>query len=331
MEQAMEVHSRPKVGTRRRTGYGKGGQESGGLGRRDTRRLGFSQEGTRQKIAERRTSASLRIEKFEQGAVVDAVEKIDKNKAVEEAIKSGLRKNFLFEDMEAEVLQMVVDAMFSQEFVKGDYILTQGSAPEKNDSLYFLEKGSVDILVKGTKMVVNDPDAAQSGEGFVITANGGDGSKLVKLEEEEEKSVAVKKPGETFGDVALLFACPRTASAVAMDKCRVWLLPRKTFSQIMTKYSSGTRKLRFLRSVPLLQSLTDSTLREVADKMVEVRYEDGDTIISEGEDSDTVYIVEIGFVSVMKKLSGSDKTIEMCRIAPLEFFGERGLMLKEKR
>ena len=100
----------------------------GGLGRRDTRRLGFSQEGARQKIAERRTSASLRIEKFEQGAVVDTVEKIDKNKAVEEAIKSGLRKNFLFEDMEAEVLQIVVDAMFSQEFVKGDYILTQGSA-----------------------------------------------------------------------------------------------------------------------------------------------------------------------------------------------------------
>ena len=128
MEQAMEVHSRPKVGTRRRTGYGKGGQESGGLGRRDTRRLGFSQEGTRQKIAERRTSASLRIEKFEQGAVVDAVEKIDKNKAVEEAIKSGLRKNFLFEEsstrascpwMEAEVLQVVVDATFSQEFVEG--------------------------------------------------------------------------------------------------------------------------------------------------------------------------------------------------------------------
>ena len=330
VEQAMEVHSRPKVGTRRPTGYGKDG-EQGGLGRRDTRRLGFSQEGTRQKIAERRTSASLRIEKFEQGGEVDTVEKIDKNKAVEEAIKSGLRKNFLFEDMEAEVLQMVVDAMFSQEFVKGDFILTQGSAPEKSDSLYFLEKGSVDILVKGTKMVVNDPDAEQSGEGFAITANGGDGSKLVKLEEEEEKSVAVKKPGETFGDVALLFACPRTASAVALEKCRVWLLPRKTFSQIMTKYSSGTRKLRFLRSVPLLQSLTDSTLREVADKMVEVRYEDGDTIISEGEDADTVYIVEIGFVSVMKKLSGSDKTIEMCRIAPLEFFGERGLMLNTKR
>ena len=329
MEQAVELHSRPKVGTRRRTGYAKG--DAGPLGRRETRRLGFSQEGTRQKIADRRTSASLRIEKFEQGTVVDSFEKVDKSKVVDEAIKNGLRKNFLFEDMEPEVLQMVVDSMHSEDFEKGDYILRQGSAPEKNDSLYFLEKGAVDILVKGSKMKVNDPDATEQGEAFAITANGVDGSKLVKLEEEEEKSVAVKRPGETFGDVALLFACPRTASAVALEKCRVWLLQRKTFSQIMTKYSSGTRKLRFLRSVPLLQSLTDSTLREVADKMVEVKYEDGDTIISEGEDADTVYIVEIGFVSVMKKLSGSDKTIEMCRIGPLEFFGERGLMMNRKR
>lgn len=56
-------------------------------------------------------------------------------------------------------------------------------------------------------------------------------------------------PGWVFGDVALLFNSPRTASVVAASDVVLWALDRVTFLRFVTKHAQGVHTLRFVRKV----------------------------------------------------------------------------------
>lgn len=56
-------------------------------------------------------------------------------------------------------------------------------------------------------------------------------------------------PGWVFGDVALLFNSPRTASVVAATDVVLWALDRVTFLRFVMKHAPGAHTLRFVRKV----------------------------------------------------------------------------------
>jgi len=56
-------------------------------------------------------------------------------------------------------------------------------------------------------------------------------------------------PGWVFGDVALLFNSPRTASVVAATDVVLWALDRATFLRFVMKHAQGAHTLRFVRKV----------------------------------------------------------------------------------
>jgi CRP-like cAMP-binding protein len=58
-----------------------------------------------------------------------------------------------------------------------------------------------------------------------------------------------QNPGWVFGDVALLFNSPRTASVVAATDVVLWALDRVTFLRFVMKHSQGVHTLRFVRKV----------------------------------------------------------------------------------
>lgn len=58
-------------------------------------------------------------------------------------------------------------------------------------------------------------------------------------------------PGWVFGDVALLFNSPRTASVVAATDVVLWALDRVTFLRFVMKHAQGAHTLRFVRKVCL--------------------------------------------------------------------------------
>lgn len=58
-----------------------------------------------------------------------------------------------------------------------------------------------------------------------------------------------QKPGWVFGDVALLFNSPRTASVVAATDVVLWAMDRGTFLKFVMRYAQGARALRFVRKV----------------------------------------------------------------------------------
>ncbi|KAJ9511311.1 hypothetical protein QJQ45_029755, partial [Haematococcus lacustris] len=110
-----------------------------------------------------------------------------------------------------------------------------------------------------------------------------------------------QRPGWVFGDVALLFHSPRTASVMAKTNIVVWALDRKTFLQFVMKHAQGARALRFLRKLPLLKGLSDNDMIRAAARMPQRVYQDGQALIKYGERGDELYLIRYGKVVVMKK------------------------------
>ncbi len=59
-----------------------------------------------------------------------------------------------------------------------------------------------------------------------------------------------QKPGWVFGDVALLFHSPRTASVMAKTNIVVWALDRKTFLQFVMKHAQVRAGVAALQPQP---------------------------------------------------------------------------------
>ena len=77
----------------------------------------------------------------------------------------------------------------------GENVITQG---EKGDNFYIVEDGTFDILVNGVG------------------------------------KVAVRGPGDSFGEKALLYNCPRSATVCATSVASLWALDRVAFRYLNT-------------------------------------------------------------------------------------------------
>ncbi len=82
-----------------------------------------------------------------------------------------------------------------------------------------------------------------------------------------------------------------------------------------------TRARRALAQVPLFQGLPPRHLRKIADLTVEERFMDGHSVVREGEDGDTFYVILEGEAKVV---NASGRVVN--RLRPGEFFGEISLL-----
>lgn len=69
------------------------------------------------------------------------------------------------------------------------------------------------------------------GDAFYIIINGK--VKIVRKEDNEEKTLAILKDGEFFGEMALLEEAPRSASAICIEDCKLYKITQKNFGYIM--------------------------------------------------------------------------------------------------
>ncbi|MEW5320291.1 MAG: hypothetical protein WDW38_011373 [Sanguina aurantia] len=142
---------------------------------------------------------------------------------------------------------------------------------------------------------------------------------------EAEVVISGTKPGWVFGDVALLFHSPRTASVVAKTNITAWAMDRKTFLQFVMKHAQGARALRFLRKLPLLKGLSDNDLIRAAARMPQRVYQDGQALIKYGERGDEMYLIRYGKVKVMRP-DGKGGQVEAVRLGRGQFVGERAVI-----
>jgi CRP-like cAMP-binding protein len=118
---------------------------------------------------------------------------VDDNFAVD-----ALARCPLFEHASRNILESLASRLRRRRFRRGEVIFHQG---DPGDSLLIVASGSVKILLP-------------SAEG-------------------DEAIIATLRPGDFFGELALLDDAPRSATATALDQSDTLVLPRQVFAELL--------------------------------------------------------------------------------------------------
>ena len=141
--------------------------------------------------------------------------------------------------------------------------------------------------------------------------------------------------GSSFGELALLFDKPRSATITASVDCKLWMIDRKTFRSIQQYHKLNANNLcvDLLKNVSVgVNNLEEVLTLEQFNDLVSVLdtefFPKGEVIIHEGMTGDTFYIVESGTVDVSMKSKGKDpvRTLQSS-----DYFGQLALLSEDVR
>jgi len=206
-------------------------------------------------------------------------------------LKNTLLKSFMFSNLEAKDMETIIMAMKEVPMTAGERVIKEG---DDGDFLFVIETGSLECI---------------------------------KTVDGEEKVVKTCDPGDVFGELALLYNCPRAASVVAKGDCVCWQLDRESFNHIV-KDSAVKRRERydaFLKSVALIASIGAYERSQIADALVPETFNKGEVVVRQDEPGDKFYIVEEGALFATK---GDARVMEY---KSGDYFGELALLKNQPR
>jgi cAMP-dependent protein kinase regulator len=101
---------------------------------------------------------------------------------------------------------------------------------------------------------------------------------------EDPKHLKVYQPGESFGELALLYNAPRAATIRAKTDSVMFSLDRETFNHIVKDAAAKKREYyeSFLSKVELLKDMDPYERMQIADALKRSEYKKGDYILKEG-------------------------------------------------
>lgn len=220
--------------------------------------------------------------------VPPVVPKTDEQK---DRLRNVLCKSFLFSNLEDNDMTVVIGAMSEVNSPDGEKVIVQG---DEGDFLFVIESGSLDcsILVGGAPKIVKTCEA-----------------------------------GDVFGELALLYNCPRSASVTAKGACVLWKLDRETFNHIVKEAAQKKRQRydSFLAKVPLLANMDSYERSQLADALKVEIVSDGSVIFKQGDVGNKFYILEDGEAVATK---GGQ---EVMQYASGDYFGELALIRNQPR
>ena len=106
--------------------------------------------------------------------------------------------------------------------------------------------------------------------------------------------------GASFGELALLYNCPRAATCIANSDCALWKVDQKTFRHMLANNTANQQKdiNDVLRKVPFLSELDGPDLLKISDALTTVSFQERERIINKGDVGEVFYIIREGSVKV---------------------------------
>uniref|UniRef100_A0A8B9K6U8 cGMP-dependent protein kinase n=1 Tax=Astyanax mexicanus TaxID=7994 RepID=A0A8B9K6U8_ASTMX len=209
-------------------------------------------------------------------------------KDVKKLLTDALNKNRYLRRLEGQQIKDMVECMYERTYQQGEFVIKQG---EPGNHLFVLADGNIDVY-QNNKLLT---------------------------------SIAV---WTTFGELAILYNCTRTASVKAASGVRTWVLDREVFHNIMrmTAEARHEQHRSFLRSVSLLASLPEDKLTKIVDCLEVEYYDKGDYVIREGEEGNTFYIIARGKVKVTQSTKDHEEPQVINTLQKGDYFGEKALI-----
>lgn len=207
----------------------------------------------------------------------------------------------LFDDLSQEAFVELVNKLGYHRHVPGQLIIREG---DPGRSFFIIVEGKVRIYKLG-------PD-------------------------EKEITLAHLGEGAFFGEMALLSGAPRTANVVAEEDTEILEVTDTVLRELTRKYPQVVSSLknfyrqRLLNNVmaisPLFKDFDPSERKSIVEKFRMKQATPGEVLITEGKNSDGLYVVLHGSVQVLKR----DKNpIELAKLKEGDVFGEMSLLTRQ--
>jgi cAMP-dependent protein kinase regulator len=222
---------------------------------------------------------------------------IEKTPEQIQRIKTMIIHSFIFGNLDSKDLEIIIGAMEEKKYNSGEIIIKQG---ENGDILYCIEEGNCECY---------------------------------KKIEKEEKLVKKYQAGDSFGELALLYNCPRAAIVKAINNVITWCLDRETFNNIVKDAAHKKREKyeSFLKKVDILSTIESYELMQICDAIKTGNFHKDDYIIKEGEMGDVFYILEEGNCIATKTIEPGKPEQQIKEYKEGDYFGERALIKGEPR
>lgn len=209
-------------------------------------------------------------------------------------IKDVLSGSFLFQSVDPKDFDVLLSAVQEEKVEPKTRVINKG---DDGDFMCIIESGTFNCLI-------------------------------MQDEIGEEKVVKTCEPGDAFGELALMYNCPRAASVESTTDGTFWKLDRETFNHIVRDAAQKKREKHedFLKKVPLLEKMDDYQRSQFADALKEEEVEEGKIIITEAEEGNRFYIIADGEATASKKDSD-----EVMNYKSGDYFGELALLKDQPR
>ena len=224
---------------------------------------------------------------------------IPKTESQKETIKKKCLQSFIFNSLEDADFIKVIDAFEEKKFNAGDYVIKEG---EQGDVVYLVDTGELDCEKTFKK---------------------GDNPTYLKT----------YYPGESFGELALLYNAPRAATIKAKTNCILWALDRGTFNNIVKEAAVKKREKyeNSLKNVPILSTIDHYELGQICDAVHSEKANKGDYIIKQGDKGDKFYILDEGEAYAAKVFNIGEEEQNVKDYKKGDYFGELALLRDEPR
>mmetsp|Transcript_61139 Transcript_61139/g.108749 ORF Transcript_61139/g.108749 Transcript_61139/m.108749 type:complete len:443 (+) Transcript_61139:98-1426(+) len=213
-------------------------------------------------------------------------------------IEKCLEPSFLFTGLEKQDMETVIMAFKEHPAAAGEKIIQEG---DDGESMFLIEEGVAECW---------------------------------KLINGEEKCVKTCSVGDVFGELALLYNCPRAATVVCKEKATLWELDRETFNNIVKDAAASKRSkyTDFLKKVPILGNIDQYEMMTIADALkVETFEGENVQIINQGDTGDRFFLLVEGECVAMKVFVDGQLPQKVHTHKVGDYFGELSLISNAPR
>eukprot|EP00929_Paragymnodinium_shiwhaense_P053800 TRINITY_DN26963_c0_g1_i1.p1 TRINITY_DN26963_c0_g1~~TRINITY_DN26963_c0_g1_i1.p1 ORF type:complete len:842 (-),score=228.32 TRINITY_DN26963_c0_g1_i1:94-2619(-) len=240
-----------------------------------------------------------------------------KTEAEKIMLADALRKNDYLKALSVlsdKKVEQLVESAWEEEMVAGQEVITAGDI--KADAFYIVKAGEFEItVVQGHDRPARSLEERESSDHRV-------------QQSKEPPKPFLCGPGASFGELALLYLCPRAATVKAKTKATLWCIDRANFKHILLRVEESkiNEYMKILEAIELFSSLLRGERREVAKAAVELSLKKGEVVFQEGDAGSQFLLTIEGDVELQK--GGKRQELRKADPQKKEFptFGDEELM-----
>lgn len=106
-----------------------------------------------------------------------------------------------------------------------------------------------------------------------------------------------------FGELALLYNAPRSASIKCLVDSYFWVIDRTAFKNVVEEVTAKQfqENRKFLETAEIFSTMADGQKDSIAQAMISQKYNPGAELVSKGDQADSYFIIKEGIVECVEE------------------------------